>query len=149
MNTAVYLWLGLVIFFVLAEITTVNLVSVWFIAGALGALVAALLGGSFVLQLVIFFVISAVLLLLLRPLAKKYFTPKITKTNADRLIGKEALVTERIDNLRETGAIKIGGVEWSARSKDGQPIDAGTRIRILSIEGAKVCVAPAEETVTV
>lgn len=146
MNVPVYLWLGLTVFFIAAEVTTVSLVSVWFIGGALAALLAAALGADVGLQVILFFAVSGILLLLFRPLAKKYFTPRITRTNADRLIGKEALVCETIDNLHETGAIRISGVEWTARTADNAVIEKGQRIRVLSIEGAKVFVEPAEES---
>ena len=146
MNIAVYIWLGVMLLFILAEAATVSLVSVWFIGGALAAAVTALLGAGAAVQIIVFFTVSAALLLLLRPIAKKHFTPKITKTNADRILGKEALVCETVDNLHETGAIRIGGVEWTARTKDGAILEKGSRIRVLSIEGAKVYVEPAEKT---
>ena len=78
------------------------------------------------------------MLALLRPLLKKYLRVKPSRTNADRLLGQEALVTEDIDNLRETGAIRINGVLWTAKSVDDTQISAGSRVVIARIEGAKV-----------
>ena len=86
------------------------------------------------------------MLLCLRPLARKYLTPKRTPTNADRNIGKNAVVTETIEPLLGKGAVKIGGVEWSAKSVDGAVIAAGSIVRIVGIEGAKVRVEPTEIT---
>jgi membrane protein implicated in regulation of membrane protease activity len=142
MPTAIYYWTGAVILFALIEASTVSLVSIWFIGGSLAALAAAALGASVGLQIGIFIVVSALLLALLRPLVKKYVSPHRVKTNADRLIGQQALVTEQIENLRELGAIKINGVLWTAKSADNSVIPAGTPVKITRLEGAKVYVEP-------
>ena len=147
MNYAIYFWIAAVVIFAIVEAATVNLVSVWFIAGSIGALCCAALGAAVWVQTLVFLLLSLVLLLLLRPLSKKLLN--VTKTNADRLIGREALVMEEIDNLRETGAIKIGGVEWTAKTETQQVIPVGTKIRILRIEGAKLIVEPAEVSAAV
>lgn len=139
----VYVWLGLIVAFIAIEAATVNLVSIWFIGGALAGLVCAILGAPALLQWAVFIAVSALLLALLRPVLKKYLRVKPTKTNADRLIGQEALVTEEIDNLRETGAIRVNGVLWTAKSVDDAQISPGTRVVIDRIEGAKVYVKPA------
>ena len=146
MTTAIYCWIAAVIAFSVLEGLTVALVSVWFIGGSIAGLVAAACGASVGLQLGIFVAVSAILLALLRPLAKKYISPRREHTNADRLVGREALVTEPIDNLRSSGAVRVDGVEWTARSQSGAAIDAGTRVKILRIEGVKVFVQPVEET---
>ena len=134
----VYVWLGLIVAFIAVEAATVNLVSIWFIGGSVAGLVCAILGAPTLLQFAVFILVSALLLALLRPLLKKYLRVKPTKTNADRLVGQEALVTEQIDNLRETGAIRINGVLWTAKSADDTQIPIGTRVVIERIEGAKV-----------
>ena len=85
---------------------------------------------------------SVVLLTALRPLVKKYLRPRTVRTNAAGNIGREAIVTEAIDNLHETGAVRLSGVEWSARSADGSPVAAGTVVRIDAIEGVKLIVTP-------
>ena len=138
------IWLLLLIVFVLAEAATVSVVSLWFAAGALAALLAAMLGAQVWLQVGLFAVVSAVLLVALRPWVKKCFAPKLTPTNVDAVIGKEALVTAAIDNVQETGQIKLGGVEWTARSTDGKPIAAGMQVRIDKVEGVKVFVTALE-----
>ena len=134
------LWLVLMILFLMMESQTVTMVSLWFGAGALAALITALCGGEFWLQIVIFFAVSIALLASLRPLARKYFTPKITKTNVDSVIGSEGLVTADIDNITALGQVKLGGMEWTARSTSGAPIPTGTLIKVDKIEGVKVFV---------
>ena len=139
------LWLVLLIVFAVLEASTVSLVSLWFMGGALTALIAALCGAEIWLQVVLFFVVSIALLLCLRPLSKKLLKKKKVATNADSNIGKTAVVTETIDNLRGTGAVKISGVEWSARSVDDSVLEKDAVVRILRIEGVKVCVERAEK----
>ena len=144
MNWEAVVWLVLMILFMLVEAGTVSMVSVWFAAGALAALIASLCQAPLWLQIILFVVISAALLLALRPLARKYFTPRLTKTNVDAVVGAEGLVTERIDNLSATGRVKLGGAEWSARSTSGEALEVGTRIRVDRVEGVKVFVTLAE-----
>ena len=139
----VYVWLGLIVAFIAVEAATVNLVSIWFIGGSVAGLVCAILGAPTLLQFAVFILVSALLLALLRPLLKKYLRVRPSRTNADRLLGQEALVTEDIDNLRETGAIRINGVLWTAKSVGDTQIPSGSRVVIARIEGAKVYVKPA------
>lgn len=140
-------WLALLIIFAVAEAATVGLTSVWFAIGSLGALVCALVGGNIWLQLGIFIVLSLVCLVALRPLAKKYLNTRVEPTNADRVIGQEAQVTQDIDNIQGTGAVTIGGVTWTARSEHDTPIPAGAMVRVLRIEGVKVMVEKSKEEV--
>ena len=139
------LWLALLIVFAVLEASTVSLVSIWFMGGALTAMIAALCGAEIWLQIILFFVVSIALLLCLRPLSKKLLKKRKVATNADSNIGKTAVVTETIDNLRGTGAVKISGVEWSARSVDDSVLEKDAVVRILRIEGVKVCVERAEK----
>lgn len=138
----IFMWFALVVIFLAAEAATVTMVSAWFAAGALIAMVTALLGAELWLQVVVFVVISGITLAMLRPVAKKYFNPRITRTNVDALAGKTCLVVTPIDNLSGNGQVKLGGVEWSARSTDGVPIEAGTEVRIDRVEGVKLYVTP-------
>ena len=142
MNTI--LWLGLVILFLIVEAATVTMVSLWFAGGALVALIIAALDGSFVLQLIAFALVSTVLLALLRPIARKHFTPKLTKTNVDSVIGMEGYVTADIDNMAATGKCKLGAMEWTARSVSGEKISTGTLVKVEKIEGVKAFVTPVE-----
>lgn len=139
------IWLGLLVLFTVGEALTVGLTSVWFAAGALAALLSALLGGPLWLQVTLFLVVSALSLLAIRPVAQRYFNSKVEATNADRVIGAEAVTTEEIDNLKGTGAVRIGGIVWSARSAAETLIPAGTLVRVLRIEGVKVFVEIVKE----
>ena len=138
------IWLALMIAFLMVEAQSVTMVSLWFGAGALAALIAALCGAEFWLQAVIFFAVSIALLASLRPLARKYFTPKITKTNVDSVIGLEGLVTADINNITAQGQVKLGAMEWSARSSSGAVIPAGTLVKVDKIEGVKAFVTPVQ-----
>ncbi len=135
-------WAAAVVLFGILEAATVNLVSLWFIAGALVSLVAALAGAPLWLQVLLFFAVSVVLLAALRPLVKKYVAPRVTRTNADSLVGQEAVVTETIDNLNAQGQVKVNGMYWTARSTDSTLISQGATVVIRSIQGVKVLVDP-------
>ena len=136
------MWLVLLIGFSAFEAVTVGLTSIWFAAGALVALIAALLGGPLWVQLTLFLAVSLLCLAAVRPLAKKHLNSKVEPTNADRVIGARAQVTEDIDNIHGKGAVVIRGMTWSARSQDGGPIAAGAMVKVLRIEGVKVFVEP-------
>ena len=137
------LWVFGVVFFGIVEAATVNMVSLWFLGGALAALAAQLLGGPVWLQVVLFFVVSGALLLALRPFVKKYVNPRHIATNADMVIGREAYITETVDNLRGTGALKLDGREWSVRSETEEVLAEGTLVKVVKIEGVKLFVKPA------
>ena len=144
MNMAAIVWLVLMVVFLAAEASTVSMVSLWFAAGALIALLTALAGGPAWLQTLLFLAVSAGLLLALRPLVKKYLSPKLTATNVDSVVGTTGLVTAAIDNVSAVGQVKLGAMEWTARSTSGQPIPAGTLVKVDRIEGVKAFVSPAE-----
>ena len=143
MTAFAYIWLAVAIVMGIVEGATYALVSAWFAGGAVAAFIAALLGAGFPVQLLVFVAVSAVLLACLRPLAKRRARVRPARTNADRILGMVGIVTEPIDNVAATGAVKVSGVEWSARSRDGSPIAAGTQVQILAIHGVKVEVQPA------
>ncbi len=134
-------WLVLLVVFAIVEAVTVGLASVWFAAGALVALLATFFTDNIWIQIFLFVAVSAAALAALRPLAKKYVTPKQVATNADRVIGREAVVTEDIDNLKATGAVKIFGVLWSARGAEDTPIPAGSTVIVKEIDGVKLIVS--------
>ena len=142
MSGAVYIWLAAIIVFLLVEAGTVALVSIWFAAGALLAMIAPALAAGIPVQLTVFVLSSGLLLALMWPLAKKRINGRHVRTNADRLIGREVLVTEQIENLKETGEIRVNGVLWTAVSADGSVIPEGSLVRIERLEGAKVYVSP-------
>lgn len=142
MNWAATTWLCLMVVFIVVEASTVTMVSTWFAVGSLAALIAELMGAPGWVQLVLFFVVSGVLLALLRPLVRKYVTPKITKTNVDAMIGTVGLVTVTVDNISAQGQAKLGHMYWTVRSSSGEVIPEGTLIRVDRIEGVKAFVSP-------
>ena len=146
MNWAAIIWLLLVVAFLIAEAATVTVISLWFAAGALAAMATALLGGSVWLQAGVFLVVSAIALTALRPLVRKYLTPKLTATNVDSVIGSVGIVTTGIDNVAAAGQVKLNGMEWTARSSSGDVIPAGTQVTVERIEGVKVFVTPVKVT---
>lgn len=141
-------WLVLMLVFLAAEGATAAMVSLWFVLGSLGGLIVSLLGGEVWLQFVVFFLVSAITLGLLRPLTRKFVNPEITSTNVNALPGTKGLVSEAIDNVRGQGQVKLGGVAWTARSSDDQPIPAGTLVQVDRIEGVKAFVSPVREQVS-
>lgn len=142
---ASYLWLALLVLFLIVEAACpIHLASIWFAVGALAALVVAMLGGAMWLQVTVFLVVSGVLLALLWPLVRKYLNPKVAKTNLDAIVGATGLVSAAIDNLAPAGQVKLGAMEWTARSSSGDPIPQGTTVRVDRIEGVKVFVTPAD-----
>ena len=149
MNPQAYIWLGLMVLFLVAEAATAGMVSLWFAGGALAALAVTLLGGRLWLQLTAFLAISAVLLLLLRPVVRRFVNPRIIPTNADSVIGTVGIVTEDIDNVEACGRVKVGTMSWSARSTSGSPLTQGLRVRVDRIEGVKVFVSEVKEEVRV
>ena len=141
---SIFIWLGLVVLFLVVEAATVTMVSLWFAGGALAALAVSVLGGGFVWQIGAFILVSTALLALLRPMARKLFTPKLTKTNVDSVIGTQGYVTAGIDNVAATGTVKLGAMEWTARSATGERISTGTLVKVEKIEGVKAFVTPVE-----
>lgn len=138
------IWLILMVVFLIAEAATVSMVSLWFAAGALVATAVSLLGGPIWLQVVLFLAVAAVLLACLRPLVRTKFTPRLTRTNVDALLGSEGYVTADIDNVSAAGKVKLGAMEWTARSTSGAAIPAGTLVKVDKIEGVKAFVTPVD-----
>lgn len=145
MNWAAIIWFSLLLIFLIVEaICAIHLVSIWFAAGALVAMVASFFGGPVWLQITLFLVVSCSLVVLLWPFIRKFLNPKLSKTNLDAVLGSEGLVTAAIDNVTATGQVKLGAMEWSARSTSGAAIPEGTVVKVDRIEGVKVFVSPAE-----
>ena len=149
MELLTIIWLVLLAAFLITEAATVTVVSLWFSVGSLAALIASLLGAALWLQILLFLAVSAIALAALRPIVRKYIHPKLTATNVDSVIGSVGLVTAAIDNITATGQVKLGAMEWSARSADGKPIPKGTLVKVDRIEGVKAVVSPAEVPVNV
>ncbi|MBK5896518.1 NfeD family protein [Catonella massiliensis] len=142
-------WLMAFIILVVMEFLTMGLTTIWFAIGALVSFFASLFGASAWIQIVLFLVVSLVVLIVYRPLAVKYVNSRRTKTNVDDLIGREAKVVEKIDNLNETGRVLLNGIDWSARSTlTGGVIEEDTIVKVMEVQGVKLIVEPliTEET---
>ncbi len=135
-----FIWLGIAVVTAIIEAAGPALVSIWFTGGAVTALVLALFGAPIWLQLTLFVVVTAVLLAVTRPMARKYVNARLQPTNADRIIGSICPVTEQIDNRVGRGEVYVDGKRWSARSDSDEPIAEGAEVEILRIEGVKVIV---------
>lgn len=134
-------WVAALVVFLIVEAVTAGLVSIWFVFGSLVALICAALGAAVWLQIFWFVIVSVATLVLTRPLVKRYVDSRSVATNADRSIGRAAVVTERVDNLAATGAVKLDGVVWTARSTDDAvAIETGERVTVRAIEGVKLIV---------
>ena len=135
-----YLWLGIIILAVLFEMATTQLISIWFAAGGIAALIAYLVGASLFVQILVFVLITGITLAFTRPLVRRSLSVKKTNTNADRYIGKIAIVTVEINNTLGTGQVNALGSIWTARSADGSVIPVGQRTFVESIDGVKLIV---------
>ena len=143
MNWAATIWMVLMIGFLIVEgACPFHLVSIWFAAGALVASIVAMLHGALWLQITAFVVVSIGLLIGMLPFVKKVLNPGVVKTNVDALVEEKCYVTIAIDNITATGQVKLNGMEWTARSTNGQTIEAGTLVKVDKIEGVKVFVTP-------
>jgi len=138
-------WLIILALCLLIEIATLGLVTIWFAGGALVTFFVAMATDSLVIQLIVFLAVSLVLLFFTRPIAKKYYNNKRTKTNVDSLIGEQCKVTEEIDNFNGTGTVLLNGLEWTARSKNEAVIEAGARVKVCAVDGVKVIVEKVTE----
>ena len=134
------IWLVIAAVMIIIEIATLGLTTIWFAGGAIVAAFTVLAGLHFMLQLVVFAVVSLLLLVFTRPVAAKFFSKGLQKTNAESMVGKTAIAVERIDNNKLTGCVKAGGLEWSARTANGEIIDDGEEVVIKEIQGVKLIV---------
>ena len=138
-------WLAIVIVLLVIEIATLGLTTIWFAGGALVACVAALLHANIWVQIVLFLVVSVLLLFFTRPLAIRYMNKDRMKTNVDSMVGKEAVVTESIDNLKAQGIVQVDGLEWTARSEESQEvIPKGAIVEVGRVDGVKLIVRKKE-----
>lgn len=132
-------WLILMVLCIVAEIATVGLVSIWFAGGALIACFLAMFNVHVVIQVIVFLVVSLLLLVITKPMAKKWINKDRVKTNYEGIIGKVVRVTESVDNINETGTALINGQEWTARSQsDNITFEAGEVAQVVNISGVKL-----------
>lgn len=143
MDRLLIMWIVLTVVFAVIEALTLQIVTVWFAVGSIGAIVANVVNASPLVQLIVFVALSILTLLIARPYLKKFTKTKIQPTNADACIGKPAVVTEEINNTLGTGQAKIRGVIWTARStEENTIIKAGETVTVTAIEGVKLIVKP-------
>ena len=134
-------WLVLTILCIVLEIATVGLASIWFAGGALVACLLDMAGIHVIIQVIVFLVISLLLLIVTRPFADRFINKNRTKTNYEGIIGKVVRVTERIDNINETGTALVNGQEWTARSEnDNIVLEQGDVAQVVNITGVKLIV---------
>lgn len=134
-------WLAVLVLLVVIELLTMGLTTIWFAGGALAATLASLLGLPLTIQIILFLVVSGLLLFFTRPIAVKYFNKDRVRTNAESLVGRQAIVISEIDNLQGIGQVNVGGMEWSARSRDENiTLPVGAVVVVLAIDGVKLIV---------
>lgn len=141
-----FIWLAVLAVLLIVEAITAGLTTIWFAGGALAAAVASYLGAGAFVQWILFLCVSLVLLIFTRPLAVKYMNRGVAKTNVNSLIGQKAVVIQEIDNLNQTGQVRISDIEWMARtSLDGEKIPENAIVVIKEIQGVKLIVEKAKE----
>ncbi len=135
------IWLIVFVACIVIEIITMGLTTIWFAGGALVAAIGAAVGAPLWLQIVLCVVVSLVLLYFTRPIAVKYFNKDRVKTNAESLVGRQAIVISEIDNLQGIGQVTVGGQEWTARTtEEGITLPVGSVVIIRAISGVKLMV---------
>ena len=149
MDTMYIVWMVIAGLFLVLELYTAALCSIWFTVGAVAALAVTALQGPVWLQILVFFIVSAVCFALLYPRIKKHLNTRKTATNADMTIGAICVVTQVIDNIAGTGTVSVGGKTWTARSIHGSVIEEGRMVRAIRIEGVKLMVAELPEYMAV
>ncbi len=133
-------WLALVVVLIIIEALTAPLLTIWFAVGAAAALVGAICGLQLWLQWVIFIAVSVIALIAARPFVKKITKKSAQPTNADRVIGQTAVVTEEINNVESRGQVNVNGAVWSARSEDGSVFRKDECVTVEKIDGVKLIV---------
>ena len=140
----IWIWIAVIVAAVVVEVASMQLLSIWFAIGGVAALITSFLTDSIAIQIIVFIVVSAIAVALIFPTVRKSMKKEHVKTNADRYVGKLAVVTEEISNINAKGQVKVDNQIWSARSEDGSEIPAGTKVNVLRIEGVKLIVSAAE-----
>ena len=140
------IWLGLFIVLIVIELITVGLTTIWFAIGSLAAMAVNTLGGNLIVQIIVFFAVSVVLMIFTRPWAARHLNRNRLKTNYESKIGEIIRITERVDNLKQTGKSIVDGQEWTVRSKnDSEIFEAGALARVAAVSGVKLIVEKCEE----
>ncbi len=140
MDIMPYIWLVVVIVMSVAEAVTAQMISIWFVLGAIAALIISIFTDSITIQILSFILVTFISLLVTKPLVRKAMMFKKEDTNVGRYIGKIAVVTDTIDNRFGTGQVKINGLIWTARSSDDSIIPIDSDVLVERIEGVKLIV---------
>ena len=135
-----YVWISLLVFSVVVEALTSDLMAIWFFPAAIVSMILSLCDVSPWIQIIVFLAVGLVLVIATRPLCRKFLSGKKEKTNVDAMVGKVCIVTEEIRNIDEVGEVKVGGLRWSARSADGRIIPVGEQVTVKEIQGVKLIV---------
>lgn len=136
----VLFWISVAIVAGILEAMTVELVAIWFLVGALFAVLPAALNMGFNVQVIVFITTSVASMLLTRPFLKKILHVQKTETNADLVIGQKAVVILPIDNIQGKGRVFVDGLEWEARTMDGTALDKGSAVIVKERRGVKLIV---------
>ncbi len=135
------IWLVLFIVFLAIEFATVGLTTIWLAAGALLAMLFSVIGLDLVWQVAAFFIASFTLLVFTRPFAVKYINVKHERTNCDGMQGKIVKITEKVDNLAQTGMAVVNGIEWTVRAREDEDVmEPGMLAKVVEISGVKLIV---------
>lgn len=140
------IWLAVIVVTVVIEIITVGLTSIWLTGGALAALVVCYLGGHWILQLIVFFATTFLLIYFTRPWAMKYLENRKTATNYEEIIGKTVRVVETVNNVKGTGRAIYNGMEWMARAgEDAEIFLPEEMARVIEVKGVKIILEKIEK----
>lgn len=145
MEPSVIFWIFIAVVMGVIEGATMSLVSIWFCAGAIAASISAMITPSVFVQCTVFVVVTAIMLAVTRPIAKKLLKTEFTPTNADRIIGAEGRVIKTIHPIEGPGQVNVGGQIWSAKSEDSIVIEEDTLVVVTKILGVYAIVRPNEE----
>ncbi len=141
MDTWSIIWLITAVVLGVIEVSTVNLITLWFALSALVVAVIAAFGAGTIVQISVFIVVSAVMVIATRPLARRFLNRNTIATNADRIISAKGVVVEEINSIKGCGQVKVMGQLWSAKSVNGEIIADGSSVTIVALEGVKVVVS--------
>ena len=135
------IWIGLFIILLLIEIFTVGLTTIWFAIGALAAAGVNTLGADLIIQIIVFLAVSVILMIFTRPWAARHLNQNRLKTNYESKIGEIIKITERVDNLKQTGKSIVDGQEWTVRSQNNNEIlEKDELAKVIAVSGVKLIV---------
>lgn len=138
-----YIWIGFFVLSVIVEVSTMNLIAIWFMPGTLVSIVLAIFSVPVWIQVLVWLVITVIVFAATYRLSARLRHPIHQPTNADRVIGQTGVVTEAISDRKQTGQVRVMGQVWSSKTDETtDEIPVGTEVRVLRIEGVKLIVVP-------